>query len=376
MLAGACEHLATPAPLGPFADVARRARRGRSQPPSRPGAIHATSRWHCSTSCGRPAVLVIEDAHWADEATLDVLRVVGRRIAETPSLVVVTFRDEVADDHPLRILLGDLASAPAVERLEVPPLTPEAVCGLAAPHAADCAAIFALSRRATRSSSRSSSEQAATRCRRRFATPCSRAQPGFRRRPEASSSARRSCPRGPSSGCSRRPSRRRRGTSTNASPPACSKPVAARSRSATSSPASRSRAPSRRTGAASSTPRSCGRSSLRRRGGGQLAARTPRRRGGRFREPCSGTVAPPRPRRRAGAHREAAAQYARVIRHAGAAPAPERADSALELRVRGPGRPVSTRDDQARCTRRSRSVVSSATSWAWETTSPGSRPRT
>ena len=43
-----------------------------------------------------PAVLVIEDAHWADEATLDVLRLLGRRSRRCRSLVVVTYRDEPA----------------------------------------------------------------------------------------------------------------------------------------------------------------------------------------------------------------------------------------------------------------------------------------
>jgi DNA-binding CsgD family transcriptional regulator/tetratricopeptide (TPR) repeat protein len=145
MYAGACEHLATPAPLGPFADVAL-AVGGPLAAAVEAGRHPRDVAMALLDELRNPAVLVIEDAHWADEATLDVLRVIGRRIADTPSLVVVTFRDEVVDDDPLRVLLGDLASAPAVERLEVPPLTPEAVCGLAAPHAADCAAIFALTR--------------------------------------------------------------------------------------------------------------------------------------------------------------------------------------------------------------------------------------
>ncbi len=142
-LDGACEHLATPAPLGPFADVAA-AVGGPLAAAVEAGSHPRDVAMALLDELRVPAVLVIEDAHWADEATLDVLRVLGRRISETPSLVVVTFRDEVPDDDPLRILLGDLASAPAVERLEVPPLSPEAVCRLAAPHAADCAAIFAL----------------------------------------------------------------------------------------------------------------------------------------------------------------------------------------------------------------------------------------
>ena len=51
-------------------------------------------------SAGRPVVAVVEDAHWADEATLDLLVFVGRRVAATPAMVVVTYRDdEVGPGH-------------------------------------------------------------------------------------------------------------------------------------------------------------------------------------------------------------------------------------------------------------------------------------
>ncbi len=62
---------------------------------------------------------MLEDVHWADEGTLDVLRLLGRRIDGVPSLAVVTFRDEA--DHPLRVVLGELATVPAVERIRLPP---------------------------------------------------------------------------------------------------------------------------------------------------------------------------------------------------------------------------------------------------------------
>jgi hypothetical protein len=39
-----------------------------------------------------PTVLVVEDVHWADEATLDWLVHLGRRLAELPVLLVLTFR--------------------------------------------------------------------------------------------------------------------------------------------------------------------------------------------------------------------------------------------------------------------------------------------
>ena len=54
-----------------------------------------------------PVLLVVEDAHWADEATLDWLTQLGRRITGLPCLLVVTFRDdEVGPEHPLRRTLA------------------------------------------------------------------------------------------------------------------------------------------------------------------------------------------------------------------------------------------------------------------------------
>ena len=67
---------------------------------------------------GAPAVVVIEDAHWADQATLDVLRVLGRRVASLPILALVTYREETGEDgDALRIALGDLAGAAGISRV-------------------------------------------------------------------------------------------------------------------------------------------------------------------------------------------------------------------------------------------------------------------
>ena len=57
----------------------------------------------------RTAIVVFEDVHWADAATLDLLRYVGRRIQRIRALIIVTWRaDEVGADHPLHRLLGEL----------------------------------------------------------------------------------------------------------------------------------------------------------------------------------------------------------------------------------------------------------------------------
>jgi DNA-binding CsgD family transcriptional regulator/tetratricopeptide (TPR) repeat protein len=77
-------------------------------------------------------VLLLDDLHWADEATLDALRFVGRRIETTHALVVGTYRDdEVGRQHPLRVVVGDLATSPAVRRIPLAPLSRESVGELA-----------------------------------------------------------------------------------------------------------------------------------------------------------------------------------------------------------------------------------------------------
>jgi DNA-binding CsgD family transcriptional regulator len=81
---------------------------------------------------GAPAIAVFEDVHWADEATLDLLKFVARRIRRTTALAVLTFRDdEVAASHPLHRLLGELPPA-SVHRIALPPLSESAVTRLAA----------------------------------------------------------------------------------------------------------------------------------------------------------------------------------------------------------------------------------------------------
>ena len=77
--------------------------------------------------------MVIEDVHWADEATIDLLSFVGRRLGRMPALLLATYRDdELGDDHPLRVVLGNLATQRATRRMRLPRLSPEAVRALAA----------------------------------------------------------------------------------------------------------------------------------------------------------------------------------------------------------------------------------------------------
>ena len=144
VLRGSCENLTTPTPLGPFGDLAD-AVGGPLARLIEGGADARTIGRAVLDELTSPALVVIEDVHWADEATLDALRVLGRRIDSTPSLVVATYRDdEAVGDHPLRVVLGELASAPGVLRLTVPPLSLAAVEDLAGPSGADAVAIYRL----------------------------------------------------------------------------------------------------------------------------------------------------------------------------------------------------------------------------------------
>lgn len=82
---------------------------------------------------GGANVIVGEDAHWTDEATIELIRFLGRRIGSTRTLFLVTYRaDALGSYHPLRRVLGDLVNEPGVFRMALPPLTVDAVAELAA----------------------------------------------------------------------------------------------------------------------------------------------------------------------------------------------------------------------------------------------------
>jgi DNA-binding CsgD family transcriptional regulator/tetratricopeptide (TPR) repeat protein len=137
VLRGACDALFTPGPLGPLADIARTVGgevqallSAASEPYTLFSAFHRALR-------ERPTIVGIEDVHWADDATLDLLTFVGRRLTGTRALILVTYRhDEVGPEHRLRAALGRLAST-RPHRLRLPPLTAGAVSALAAEHAVD-----------------------------------------------------------------------------------------------------------------------------------------------------------------------------------------------------------------------------------------------
>ena len=128
---GSCEALFTPRPLGPVYDIVQELPGWTVDPPAGAadrarffGALLEELRAH-------PTLAVFEDVHWADEATLDALKYLGRRIESAPTLLVLTFRDdEVGASHPLRTVLGDLPSANTT-RVSLFPLSPDGVAELA-----------------------------------------------------------------------------------------------------------------------------------------------------------------------------------------------------------------------------------------------------
>ena len=113
---GGCDGSATPAPLGPAGRDAAGAARRRVAAGRRPArGLHPAHRGAArSRRRAAPYLLVIEDAHWADEATLDLIRHLARRVHGCRALVLVTYRPEDATaGHPLRLVLGDAATRPA-----------------------------------------------------------------------------------------------------------------------------------------------------------------------------------------------------------------------------------------------------------------------
>ena len=88
--------------------------------PVNTSAAHAAAALMAAVT--EPSVVVLEDLHWADEATLDALSILGRRLSGLPALVIATYREhELERDHPLRLVLGEMRNA---ERIEVNPFSP------------------------------------------------------------------------------------------------------------------------------------------------------------------------------------------------------------------------------------------------------------
>jgi hypothetical protein len=114
---GGCEHLTTPEPLGPLRDIARDSQ-GRFAVSASGQIATFEALLHLLTSGREAALLVIEDIHWADDPTLDLLRYLGRRIRAAPILTVVTFRNDEVASHA-RLASLSIAAVPHAEPLQI-----------------------------------------------------------------------------------------------------------------------------------------------------------------------------------------------------------------------------------------------------------------
>ncbi|MGC4110874.1 MAG: LuxR C-terminal-related transcriptional regulator [Nocardioides sp.] len=124
---GACDGSTTPAPLGPLREMLPALPVGIwPDDAERPEVFLRLTE--ALARPGAPHLLVIEDAHWADDATLDLVRHLARRVHRLRALVLVTFRtEEAVASHPLRVLFGDVGAASGVRRVDLNPLTPDGI---------------------------------------------------------------------------------------------------------------------------------------------------------------------------------------------------------------------------------------------------------
>ena len=146
VLVGRCYDLTDTPPYGPWVELVRSYAPGPDMPPlpaffPRWGAASGTvgqaalfaqmQDFLAAVAATRPAVLLLEDLHWADPATLDLLRVLARSARQLPLLLLATYRaDELARRHPLHTLLPLLEREAAAARLTVRPLAAGAVRAL------------------------------------------------------------------------------------------------------------------------------------------------------------------------------------------------------------------------------------------------------
>jgi predicted ATPase/DNA-binding CsgD family transcriptional regulator len=138
ILFGTCDDLTIPRPLGPIRDLAGSVSPALATALSRGAAPHDIQALLIEELEIQPppTVLVIEDVHWADDATLDLITVLGRRIGSLPALVVLTFRaGEAPPGHRLHATVGAIRAEDTVV-VELPPLSQRAVTALAG-HGAD-----------------------------------------------------------------------------------------------------------------------------------------------------------------------------------------------------------------------------------------------
>lgn len=144
-LVGACEPLSVPVPLAPIRELLAAA--GAELPTKAEGGDRLALTLSLLGALDRraPAVAVVEDVHWADPATLDVIRLLARRVEDFGVLAIVTYRDDqLTGSDALTAVLGDLATCPTVRRISLARLSENAVHRLATPAGLDPAELTRL----------------------------------------------------------------------------------------------------------------------------------------------------------------------------------------------------------------------------------------
>jgi DNA-binding CsgD family transcriptional regulator/tetratricopeptide (TPR) repeat protein len=126
VLRGLCDALSTPRPLGPIRDIARDVG-GALEKSFAAGRDAVFDALLAAISADKATLLVVEDAHWADEATLDLIRFLGRRLRERRCLLIITTRRQ--DSATRRSLTHILSVLPTgtVQSINLEPLSPAAV---------------------------------------------------------------------------------------------------------------------------------------------------------------------------------------------------------------------------------------------------------
>jgi DNA-binding CsgD family transcriptional regulator len=134
VLWGWCEALFTPRPLGPLQDMAQALDprvAGLLDETAAPERLFPALLNALQDHGGATTILMFEDVHWADNATLDLVKYLGRRVSLLRAVLVLSLRsDEIGTEHPLAQVLGDLPSAAAV-RIALQPLSADGVAALA-----------------------------------------------------------------------------------------------------------------------------------------------------------------------------------------------------------------------------------------------------
>jgi DNA-binding CsgD family transcriptional regulator/tetratricopeptide (TPR) repeat protein len=131
LLWGACDPLITPRPLGPLRDAAREAGGALAAAVAEAGRSESVLRERVLAAVldelKAGSVLVIEDLHWADDATLDLVALVARRLVRAPGCLVLTCRSDALSERPeVQSALRKLPPE-CTRRIEPAPLSEQAV---------------------------------------------------------------------------------------------------------------------------------------------------------------------------------------------------------------------------------------------------------